>query len=50
VIMRCERTSAACGGVVWLIVLPFVAPQLLAVCHPGGQGPGPENLGISNDE
>jgi hypothetical protein len=35
---------------VWLIVLPFVAPQLLAVCHLGGQGPGPEYLGISNDD
>jgi hypothetical protein len=34
----------------WLTVLALVALQLLAVCHPGGQGPGPEYLGISNDE
>jgi hypothetical protein len=35
---------------VWLTVLAFAALQLLAVCLPGGQGPGPEYLGISNDE
>jgi hypothetical protein len=35
---------------VWLTVLAFAVLQLLAVCHPGGQGPGPEYLGISNDE
>jgi hypothetical protein len=35
---------------VWLIVLAFAVLQLLAVCHPGGQGPGSEYLGISNDE
>jgi hypothetical protein len=34
----------------WLTVQAFVALQLLAVCHLGGQGPGPEYLGISNDE
>jgi hypothetical protein len=35
---------------VWLTVPAFAALQLLAVCHPGGQGPGPEYLRISNDE
>jgi hypothetical protein len=35
---------------VWLTVLALAALRLLAVCHPGGQGPGPEYLGISNDE
>jgi hypothetical protein len=38
------------AGAVWLPVLAFVALQLLAVCHLGGQGPGPEYLGFSNDE
>jgi hypothetical protein len=35
---------------VWLTVPAFAVLQLLAVCNPGGQGPGPEYLGISNDE
>jgi hypothetical protein len=35
---------------VWLTVLAFAVLQLLPVCHLGGQGPGPEYLGISNDE
>jgi hypothetical protein len=34
----------------WLTVLAFAVLQLLAVCRSGGQGPGPEYLGISNDE
>jgi hypothetical protein len=38
------------GGAVWLTVFALLALQLLAVCHSGGQGPGPEYLGISNDE
>jgi hypothetical protein len=34
----------------WLTVLAFAVLQLLAVCHPGEKGPGPEYLGISNDD
>jgi hypothetical protein len=35
---------------VWLTVLALAVLQLLAVCNPGGQDPGPEYLGISNDD
>jgi hypothetical protein len=49
-ILRCDHAWAAWGGAMWLTVPAFVVVQLLAVCHPGGQGSGLEYLGISNDE
>jgi hypothetical protein len=34
------------GGAVRLTVIALLPLQLLAVCHPGGQDPGSEYLGI----